>query len=86
MIGKTKELDEQKYNQIVKVKLNYKTASAKQRTRGVCNFFSRHRLPGNVTNQSLVHKQKGKFLPCAVVESFFDIFDDIHVVSINYST
>jgi hypothetical protein len=33
MIGKTKELDEQKYNQIFQVKLNYKTMTTKQRTK-----------------------------------------------------
>jgi hypothetical protein len=39
-IGKTKELDKEKYNQIVQVKLNYKRMSAKARTKNVCNFFN----------------------------------------------
>jgi hypothetical protein len=39
-IGKTKELDEEKYNHIVKVMLNYKTRSAKEITKNVHNFFN----------------------------------------------
>jgi hypothetical protein len=39
-IGKTKELDEEKNSHIVQVKLNYKTMTAKQRTKSVHNFFN----------------------------------------------
>jgi hypothetical protein len=38
----------------------------------------RGRMRSSRRNHSLVLKQKGNFLPCAVVERFFDI-DDIHV-------
>jgi hypothetical protein len=30
-------------------------------------------------NQPLVFRQKGKLLPCAAVEIFFEIINDIHV-------
>ncbi len=49
-IGKTKELDEEKYNHIVQVKLNYKIMTTKQRTKSVHNFFNRYELHGNVRN------------------------------------
>jgi hypothetical protein len=70
-IGKTKELDEEKYNQIVQVKLNYKRMSANKRTKNVCNFFNQYELHGN---QPLVCKEKGKLLPCAVIEKLHDYF------------
>jgi hypothetical protein len=38
-IGKTKELDEEKYIHIVQVKLNYKTMSAKEKIKSVCKFI-----------------------------------------------
>jgi hypothetical protein len=59
-IGKTKKLDEEKYNHIVQVKLSYKRMSANVRTKCVCNLFNRYELRGNVRNRSLVCKQKGK--------------------------
>jgi hypothetical protein len=84
-IDKTKELDEQKYNQIFQVKLNYKTMTTKQRTKIMRIFFTRYELCGNVRNRSLARKQKGKFLPYAVVDSFFDIIDNIHVNKLGHT-
>jgi hypothetical protein len=84
-IGKSNELNEEKYNHIVQVKLSHKTMTTKQRTKSVLNFFNRYELHGNVRNRSLVRKQKGKFLPCAVVERFFDIIDDIHVNKLGHA-
>jgi hypothetical protein len=78
-------LDRQKYIHIVQVKLNYKTMTAKERMKSMPNLFTRYELHGNVKNQLLVHKQKGKFLPCAVVESFFDIIDDIHINKLGHT-
>ena len=45
-IGKTKELDEEKYNHIVQVKLNYKRMTTKERTKSVQNFFNQYKLHG----------------------------------------
>jgi hypothetical protein len=84
-IGKTNELNEEKYNHIVHVKLNYKTVTAKQRTKCMHNFFNRYELGGNVRNCSLVCKQKGKFLPCAVVERLFEIINDIRVNKLGHA-
>jgi hypothetical protein len=84
-IDKTKELDEQKYNQIFQVKLNYKTMTTKQRTKIMRIFFTRYELCGTVRNRSLARKQKGKFLPCTVAKRFFDIIDDIHVNKLGHA-
>jgi hypothetical protein len=49
------------------------------------SFFNRYELYRNVRNQALVCKQKEKFLPCAVVERFFDIIDDIYVNKLGHA-
>jgi hypothetical protein len=84
-IAKTKKLDENKYNHIVQVKLNYKRMTAKERTKSVHNLFNQYELHENVRSCSLVCKQKGKFLPCTVAKRFFDIIDDIHVNKLGHA-
>jgi len=41
-----KELDEEKYNHIVQVKLNYKRMTTKERTESVQYFFNQYKLHG----------------------------------------
>ena len=49
-----------------------------QRTKQIRNLNNRYELRGNVKNNCLVRRFKGKLLPCATLESFFDIIDSIH--------
>jgi hypothetical protein len=49
-----------------------------QRTKQICNLNNRYELRENVKYNCLVRKIKGKLLPCAMLESFFDIIDNVH--------
>ncbi len=49
-----------------------------QRTKQIRNLNNRYELRGNVKNNGLVRRFKGKLLPCATLESFFDIINSVH--------
>lgn len=77
-IGRTKELTQAQYNKILYIKQYYCSMTTEQRTKTIRNLNNRYELRGNVKDNCLVRKFKGKLLPCATLESFFDIIDKIH--------
>ena len=84
-LGKTKDLDAEKFNYILQVKLNYRKMTGNERVKSVRNFINCYELRGNVRNHCLVNKQRGKFLSCAIVENFFDIINDINVNKLGHA-
>jgi hypothetical protein len=55
-LGKTKDLDAEKFNYILQVKLNYRKMTGKERVKSVHNFINCYELRENVRSHCLVDK------------------------------
>jgi hypothetical protein len=76
--GRTKEIMKGMYENILYIKQYYSSMSAAERTGDVRAYTTKYQLRGNMKNHCLVQQSKGKLLPCAIIEDYFDIIEKYH--------